>query len=121
MVAAVVYREGKYLLVRRPDKGLLGGLWEFPNGRVKRGETHRAALARILRECLGTPARMGARVATVDHAYSHFTITMDVYRCEISEARIRSCASAILKWVPRSQFRRHAMPKAHHKFLHAIG
>lgn len=120
MVAGVVHRDGKYLLVRRPENGLLGGLWEFPNGRVRKGETHRAALARVMRECLGASATVGERVATVGHAYSHFTITMNVYRCVISAKDFGADAGVTFKWVTRAQFRRHAFPKSHHKFLHVI-
>ena len=84
MAAAAIVRDGAYLIVQRPPEGLLGGLWELPCGEVKPGETHQAALRRICRETLGATARPGGTVATVKHAYTHFKITLTVYRCTLA-------------------------------------
>jgi 8-oxo-dGTP diphosphatase len=46
VVAAVIERDGKYLITQRRDEAVLGGLWEFPGGRVEAGESDEAALHR---------------------------------------------------------------------------
>ncbi|NMC50625.1 MAG: (deoxy)nucleoside triphosphate pyrophosphohydrolase [Desulfovibrio sp.] len=53
VVAAIIWREGRYLAVRRPPGKAMAGLWEFPGGKIEAGESPRAALARELREELG--------------------------------------------------------------------
>ena len=59
IVVAVIAKNGRYLLGRRPTGGLLGGLWEFPGGKVESGETHEAALLREVREELGMGIEVG--------------------------------------------------------------
>ena len=117
MVAAAIKRNGRYLLSQRPENGLLGGLWELPNGRVETGESHESALLRIISKSTGLGGKPGKVVATVKHAYSHFKITMTVYTCEIAAGRTVPNGHAALRWVPRNKFEELAFPKAHHKFL----
>jgi A/G-specific adenine glycosylase len=68
IVVAVVRRNGRYLIGKRPTSGLLGGLWEFPGGKIEPGETHEQALVREVREETGLEVSVGACIATVDHA-----------------------------------------------------
>ncbi|HEY2980636.1 MAG TPA: A/G-specific adenine glycosylase [Anaerolineales bacterium] len=81
--AGVITRNGRVLLARRPSKGLLGGMWEFPNGRVE-GDP-----ARGLRVALKTGYRLrvrkGAALGIVRHAYTHFKVAVHIYRCELIE------------------------------------
>ncbi|MCL4693218.1 MAG: A/G-specific adenine glycosylase [Candidatus Hydrogenedentes bacterium] len=116
-VVGVIPKNGRYLLAKRPDNGLLGGMWEFPGGPVLSGETHQAALKRILREEFGVTVKPGGLIAVVNHAYSHFKVTMNVYRCDWISGTPTPAAHTKMKWVPRSRFANYAFPKANHKFL----
>lgn len=69
VVAAVIERDGLVLAARRPDKGHLAGLWEFPGGKVETGETPEQALAREIREELGCTVSVGAAITTTDYAH----------------------------------------------------
>jgi A/G-specific adenine glycosylase len=120
IVAAVIGRRGRYLLGRRPTGGLLGGLWEFPGGKVERGETHEQAMKRELWEELGVEAEVGELVASVKHAYSHFSITLHAYRCRLVAGRPRPRYHTALRWVGRNQLNRYAMPAANRKFIDRI-
>jgi A/G-specific adenine glycosylase len=121
MVAAVIARDGAFLIGRRPSEGLLGGLWEFPAGRVPPGESHQQALARVCAENLGIAAiRPGGLVTTVRHAYTHFRITMHVYRCHLEKGDPAPVQHAELRWVAPDDFDGYAFPKANHKFLDLI-
>ena len=61
---------GRVLLVRRVDRGMLGGLWQFPSRLVEPGETEARAARRVARALLPRIGR-GRALAVVPHAYSH--------------------------------------------------
>jgi A/G-specific adenine glycosylase len=119
IVVAVLQREGNYLIGRRPPTGLLGGLWEFPGGKVESGETHQQALTRECKEELGLAVKVGGLIATVNHAYTHFRVTLNVYRCNTvnSKAVPKNKTHTELRWIPREEFSDYAFPKGNHKFL----
>ncbi|HEX2694769.1 MAG TPA: A/G-specific adenine glycosylase, partial [Acidobacteriota bacterium] len=71
-VVAVIERDGRYLIQKRPSSGLLAGLWEFPGGKREKGETLEDALAREVREELGVEIREAHPLVTVRHAYTEY-------------------------------------------------
>jgi A/G-specific adenine glycosylase len=77
--AAVVVRRGRVLLAQRPSQGLLGGMWEFPNVRL-RSLTPRSVSA-AFRKQYGLELRCGERLGTVHHGYSHFSVEVHAFRC----------------------------------------
>jgi len=117
VVVAAIMKDGTYLLGRRPEQGLLGGLWEFPGGKVRPGEAPEDALVREVREEVGLKIRVGDLVATVNHAYSHFRITLSVYRCRVVSGTVQAKTHTALRWVKPCDFEKLAFPKANHKFL----
>ncbi len=119
-VVAVLVKNGRYLLAKRPERGLLGGLWEFPAGALLPGETHKQALRRLMKDMLGVRVEVGRLIAVVDHAYSHFKVRLTVYRCEHVAGKLQPANHDQAKWVPRSHFLRYAFPKANHKFLELL-
>lgn len=120
LVAAVIVRRGRYLLGKRKADGLLGGLWEFPNGEVKAGETHTVAIERRMNELFGLRVKAGGMIASVDHVYSHMKVNLTVYRCDYVSGRARSATHDLLKWVPRRDFQGYAFPMIVRKFLDLI-
>jgi len=115
VVAAVVVLErgGRWLVQRRPSEGLLGGLWEFPGGKVEPGETPVAAARRELREETGIRApRLEAR-GVVDHAYSHFTVTLHVFAGSLKERPTGGRG----RWVTPGGLARLPRPKATEKVV----
>ena len=117
IVVACIERDGQYLLGKRPPSGLLGGLWEFPGGKIEAGETHAEALIRECREELGIAVRVGGMVACVKHAYTHFHVTLNVYRCTLTKGKPKPKAHTELRWVAPADFDDYAFPKGNHKFL----
>ena len=80
-----IFKEGKrYLIQRRPQNGLLAGLWEFPGGKKEKGETLRAALQRELREELSAELEKERFLLKVRHAYTRFQVTLYAYECEFA-------------------------------------
>lgn len=111
--AAYVERDGAILLVRRPDEGLLGGLWEMPS--AEREKAPFEALVRVLTD-LGLSATPGARVATVDHTFTHFDMTLEAFECE-AHGRLRKGTAA--EFVPRARLADFGMGAATKRALEA--
>ncbi|MBN2327832.1 MAG: A/G-specific adenine glycosylase [Candidatus Omnitrophica bacterium] len=117
VVAAAIYKRGRFLLGKRPPGGMLGGLWEFPGGKVEAGETHEQALKREIMEEMGIGIEIGEHVLTVDHGYSHYTVSIHLYRCSHIDGRPRALYHSEIKWTPKSQFNRYSFPAANIKFF----
>jgi len=120
IVVAAIRKNGRYLLGQRPPSGMLGGLWEFPGGKIESGETPEQALAREIAEELNIGIDVGDEIATVNHAYSHFKITLTVFQCTHTSGSPQPNAHTKLKWVRPRDFHQLAFPKANHKFLHLL-
>ena len=118
LVVAALLDQDRYLRAKRPPEGLLGGLWEFPGIEIEAGETHAQALQRGCREELGIDVKVGGMVSCVKHAYTHFKVTLNVYRCALADAKpVESRSHTELKWASPSEFDSLAFPKANRKFL----
>jgi A/G-specific adenine glycosylase len=90
--AAVVVRckEGRVFLVQRPAGGRWEGMWEFPHGPLREGETHEQAADRLLRELTGLRARRGSELLTIRHGVTRFQITMVCFEAEYKSGAFRS-------------------------------
>ncbi|MFH1524196.1 MAG: A/G-specific adenine glycosylase [Chloroflexota bacterium] len=111
VTAAVLRRNGKVLLAKRPSKGLLGGMWEFPGGKVEQDESLEACLTREIREELGAEIRVGEPFGTFRHAYTHFRITLHAFLCEVADGEPRPIQAAELVWVTPVDMRNYPMGK----------
>jgi A/G-specific adenine glycosylase len=74
IAVGVIRKDDRILITRRQDDGLLGGLWEFPGGKVRRGERPEDACAREIKEEVNLTVDVTDYLTHVDHAYSHFKI-----------------------------------------------
>ncbi len=120
IVVAIIHKNGRYLVGRRPEKGMLGGLWEFPGGKIAEGESHEEALQREVMEETGATVEVKEALTTVQHAYSHFRVTLYVYRCVLAHGTPRPRWHTELRWIRRKEFTRYAFPQANRKFLHLL-
>ncbi len=111
VTAAVLQRDGKILLAKRPSKGLLGGMWEFPGGKVEKGETLEACLAREIREELGAEIHVGEAFGIYRHAYTHFRITLHAFLCELTDGEPKPVEAAGLAWVVPAELSLYPMGK----------
>ncbi len=113
VVAVIEDAGGRVLIGRRPDSGLLGGLWAFPGGKREKGETLEAALAREIEGDLGIAIAVGGKIGVVRHAYSHFRVTLHAYRCRASGKGPSRPRGA--KWVPVARLSDYALPRTNRK------
>lgn len=118
-VVVLVDANGGWLLQRRPLGGLLGGLWEFPGGKIEPGERPVDAARRELREETGWWAGELVPVGVVRHAYSHFSVDLYVFRGHPRRASIAP-RSAHRRWVAPNRVRSLPLPKATEKILRLL-
>jgi A/G-specific adenine glycosylase len=111
VVAAVLHCGERVLIQRRPSKGLLGGLWEFPGGKIEAGETPAAALERELHEELGLSIQVGECLGEYKHAYTHFKVTLQAFHASISAGEPQALAASELAWVTPAQLNDYPMGK----------
>lgn len=116
----VIVRNGRILIQKRPSEGLLGGLWEFPGGKIRRGERVVQALRRELREELGIEIEPGGKLAVVDHAYSHFSVTLHAIQCRLTGGRLAPKAAQAIRWVRPADLKRYPFPAANRKIFPAL-
>ncbi len=112
--AAVICRRGRVLLARRPPEGLLGGMWEFPNGRV--AENPAGELSKTLYAAAKLKVKKGEALGIVRHAYTHFKVTVHVFCCE----PVSIPKSENLKWVKFSDLEDYPMGKVDRRIAHKL-
>lgn len=111
---ALVDVDGRVLLAQRPAGKSMAGLWEFPGGKVRPGETPEAALIRELKEELGidvTESCLGP-FSFASHAYEEFHLLMPLYLCRKWDGLVTPCEGQDLKWVRPGKLADYPMPPA---------
>ncbi len=116
LVAAValVDVDGRVLIAQRPENKSMGGLWEFPGGKVEPGETPERALIRELREelAIDVTAACLAPFTFASHAYDDFHLFMPLYLCRRWIGIPRAVEHQALRWVRPRDLRQYEMPPA---------
>lgn len=116
----VCSKGGRVLVSRRKEDAMLGGLWEFPGGKIRAGESPERAVAREFEEEIGIRVKVGPKLVTVPHKYSHFSVNLHTYLCSHVSGRPRAIDCAEVKWVDRGRLRELAFPTANRRILEAL-
>jgi len=111
VVAAVIERDGKILLTRRPPGAHLAGYWEFPGGKLHPGETREQALRREIAEELGARADVGGLIETIDWTYPDKRVRLYFFRCALT-SEPEPLEGQSMAWVTRADLRRYELPPA---------
>lgn len=119
---ARIERRGRILVTRRPDRGLMGGMWELAGGDLLPGsrETPEAGIRRALREHTGLTAKHVELAGEVAHAFTHRTLRLYVFRCDAEPGRVRLAGPQAHRWVTRSGLVQLALGKATRKALELL-
>lgn len=119
-VAVIWNQQNQILIDKRPAKGLLGGLWEFPGGKVEPGETLEACIKREIQEELAIEIEVGDHLMTIDHAYTHFKVTLNVYHCRYLSGEPQPLECDEIRWVTLDEIEQFPFPKANEKIIAAL-
>lgn len=104
VVAAVVEREGRYLITQRRPAAVLPLLWEFPGGRVEDNETDAAALKREVMHRLGVGIEVGQLISYVSHPYERYTVDLYLYECSLTGGDPIALNVNAFRWVTSGDF-----------------
>jgi A/G-specific adenine glycosylase len=113
VTAGLIWNDaGQILIAQRPLEGLLGGLWEFPGGKVEAGETLPQCLQRELREELAIEVEVGELFCVVHHAFTHFRITLHSFSCRHTAGEPQALGVHAWAWVTPAELARYSFGKA---------
>lgn len=108
VVAAVVEKNGRYLITQRRPNAVLPLLWEFPGGKVEAGETDSEALRRELLERLGVESEVGEWISETVWDYEHYRVELTLYECTVltgnGRGELEAKAVHAYRWVTSDEF-----------------
>lgn len=120
-VAVIWHETGQKILIdRRKAEGLLGGLWEFPGGKVEAGETIPDCIHREIQEELGIQIAVEEAFMRIDHAYTHFKVTLNVHHCRYVSGEPTPIECDEIKWVTLDELHQYPFPKANIQIIEAL-
>ena len=120
IAAGIIWNKGQILISKRRENGLLGGLWEFPGGKIEKGENAQTCIIREVKEELGVLVQPTSFLKQIKHAYTHFSITMDAYHCDYLQGTPQAIGCDNWKWITPEEIRLLPFPKANHKLFDKI-
>lgn len=119
-VAVIWNEQGQILIDRRRPEGLLGGLWEFPGGKIEPGETVEQCIRREIQEELGIEIQVGDRLITIDHTYTHFRVTLNVHHCRYLSGEPQPIECDEVRWVELADLDQFPFPKGNVMIIAAL-
>lgn len=108
----VIKKDGKILIAKRKSDQMLGGLWEFPGGKQQDGEPLEATIKREIKEETTLDVDVQTKITSVNHAYSHFKITLHAFWCEWIRGTAVPNTSDEIRWIQLSELSDYPFPKA---------
>ncbi len=120
IAVGIIWKENEILISKRHSNVMLGGLWEFPGGKIKKNETATNCVKREIKEELNVTVSVGKKIQTIKHAYTHFTIELTAYHCQYENGEPKTLDCADFKWIPTTEIASLPFPKANHKIFNKI-
>lgn len=120
VVAALIWRDGKFMICQRPAHKARGLLWEFVGGKVEPGETHAAALVRECREELDITVDVGELFMEVTHTYPDLTVHLSLYNAGIAAGEPRLLEHNDLRWITPAEIPQYAFCPADEVILERL-
>jgi 8-oxo-dGTP diphosphatase len=118
---AVIWNDQKQILIdRRRPEGAMGGLWEFPGGKIEPGETIQECIQREISEELGIVIEVGEHLITIDHSYINLRVTLTVHHCRHVTGVPQPLESDEIRWVTLEELEQFTFPKANTQIITAL-
>lgn len=121
-IGVAVIRDDRDLILidRRLAKGLLGGFWEFPGGKIEGNETVQECIKREILEEIGIDIAVDSHLITIDHTYSHFRVNLQVYNCRYLSGQARAIECEEIRWVTIQELDNYTFPAANQEIIRAL-
>jgi 8-oxo-dGTP diphosphatase/A/G-specific adenine glycosylase len=121
-IGVAVIRDDRDLILidRRLAKGLLGGFWEFPGGKIEGNETVQECIKREILEEIGIDIAVDSHLITIDHTYSHFRVNLQVYNCRYLSGEARAIECEEIRWVTIHELDHYTFPAANQEIIRAL-
>lgn len=119
-VAVISNDQGQILIDRRRPEGAMGGLWEFPGGKIEKGETVEECIKREINEELGILIEVGKHLITIDHTYTHLRVTLTVHHCRHLTGVPQPLECDEIRWVSLDELNQFAFPQANIQIIAAL-
>lgn len=122
VAVAVIVRDGRVLIARRPDHAHQGGLLEFPGGKVEPGETVQQALVREIAEetALTVPEASLEPVIGIRHDYGDKRVFLDVWRTTEAAGEAAGCEGQPIAWLAAKELQDDQFPAANRPIIRAL-
>ncbi len=120
VVAALIWKNGKFMICRRPAHKARGLLWEFVGGKVEPGETKEQALVRECREELAVTVAVQDEFMSLVHEYPDITIHLTVFNASIAEGVPQLLEHNDIRWIPPKEIKNYDFCPADNKILEKI-
>ena len=118
-VLAVIQKEERFLIRKRPAEGLMAGLWEFPNIPLNGKRDMQQTLIDGMREQHQVGISIERRLSTIKHGYTSFKVTLHCFLCACEDNKPPG-ESASVKWVALNQLGRFSFPSAHVRLIRLL-
>ena len=116
-VAVISNSQGKILIDRRKPQGEMGGLWEFPGGKIEPGETIAECIQREIKEELDLEILVGDRLTTITHSYKTFKVTLYVHWCQHLKGKPKPIECEEIHWVTVEEMEGYQFPSANTEII----
>lgn len=119
-VGVIWNEQGQILIDRRLQTGVLGGLWEFPGGKIEPGETVEECIKREICEELGIAIEVGKHLITIEHIYTHLHVTLIVHHCDYVSGTPQPLECDEVRWVTLAEIDEFPFPEANAQIIAAL-
>lgn len=120
VVAALIWKNGSFMICRRPAHKARGLLWEFVGGKVEKGETRQQALVRECSEELAVKVAVGDVFTEVTHEYPDITVHLTLFNAEIAEGVPQLLEHCDIKWITPAEIENYDFCPADEEILRLI-
>ena len=112
--------QGEILVAKRAEHKHLGGMWEFPGGKVEKGETQLQALQREIKEEIDFELDSAKPLIITTHIYDSFTLTLDVWHHKCNNPHVNANENQPIMWIHKSKLSTLGMPEADKPIITAL-